>query len=254
MLTIDLSGKRALVTGASGQLGRTMAKTLAQCGADVAVHYFHNEAQAQKVSREIQAMGRKSVAVQADFASEESVYAMRDLLAGGFGLPDIVVNNAVSQYRWTTVLQQDSADYLDQFRSCVMQNVLMAKAFAPHMVAQGYGRIVATNTECAIECFPTQSAYASAKRGQDGVLRCLARELGPSGVTVNQVAPGWTISERERENGLDDMTHYLPQVPLGRRGTDQEIANAVAFLCSDLASFITGAFLPVCGGKAMTAI
>ena len=221
MLTIDLSGKRALVTGASGQLGRTMAKTLAQCGADVAVHYFHNEAQAQKVSREIQAMGRKSVAVQADFASEESVYAMRDLLAGGFGLPDIVVNNAVSQYRWTTVLQQDSADYLDQFRSCVMQNVLMAKAFAPHMVAQKYGRIVAVNTECAIECFPTQSAYASAKRGQDGVLRCLARELGPSGVTVNQVAPGWTISERERENGLDDMTHYLPQVPLGRRGTDQ---------------------------------
>ena len=68
------------------------------------------------------------------------------------------------------------------------------------------------------------------------------------------MAPGWTISERERVNGLDDMTHYLPQVPLGRRGTDQEIANAVAFLCSDLASFITGAFLPVCGGKAMTAI
>ena len=86
------------------------------------------------------------------------------------------------------------------------------------------------------------------------MLRCLARELGPSGVTVNQVAPGWTISERERENGLDPMAHYLPLVPLGRRGTDQDIANAVAFLCSDLAAFITGAFLPVCGGKVMTSI
>ncbi len=254
MLNIDLSGRCAIVTGGSGQLGRTMAKTLADCGADVAVHYLHNEAQAQKVVEEIRTLGRRSIAVSADFSQPKTVFAMRDRLAKEFSLPDILVNNAVSQYKWTTVLEQDPADYLDQFNSCAMQNVLMAQAFAPHMVERKYGRIVAISSECAAECFVTQSAYAAAKRAQDGVLRTLARELGPSSITVNQIAPGWTISDEEREHGLQPMEHYLPKIPLGRRGTDQEIANVVAFLCSDLASFITGAFLPVCGGKIMVGI
>ena len=97
-----------------------------------------------------------------------------------------------------------------------------------------------------------QSAYISGKRGMDGVLRVLAREVGGSNITVNQVAPGFTLSENKRDSVKTKA--YRKKVPLQRRGTDQEIANVVAFLASDLASFITGAYIPVCGGNVMPAI
>lgn len=102
--------------------------------------------------------------------------------------------------------------------------------------------------------FPTQSAYVAGKRGMDGVYRVLAKEVGEHQITVNQVAPGWTISERERTNGMAESDDYIKLVPLKRRGTDQEIANAVAFLASDLASFISGAYIPVNGGNVMPTI
>jgi 3-oxoacyl-[acyl-carrier protein] reductase len=101
--------------------------------------------------------------------------------------------------------------------------------------------------------FPNQSAYVSGKRGMDGVLRVLAKEIGEHQVTVNQVAPGWTISDRSRANA-DDDANYIEKVALRRRGTDQEIANVVAFLASDLASFVTGAYIPVCGGNVMVGV
>ena len=102
--------------------------------------------------------------------------------------------------------------------------------------------------------FVTQSAYVAGKRGMDGVLRVLAKEVGEYSITVNQVAPGWTVSEKDRVAGTEVNEGYSRNVPLRRRGTDQEIANAVAFLASDLASFITGAYLPVCGGNVMPGI
>lgn len=104
-----------------------------------------------------------------------------------------------------------------------------------------------------MQMFPTQSAYASGKRGMDGVLKVLAKEVGEHQITVNQVAPGWMISDRFRENPVDD-SEYAAKVPLRRRGSDEDIANAVAFLASDLAGFITGVYLPVCGGNEMPCI
>jgi 3-oxoacyl-[acyl-carrier protein] reductase len=163
-----------------------------------------------------------------------------------------VVNNAVSQYRWTSILEQDVKDFQDQFETCVKQNVLMAKAFLPAMAAKGRGRFIGINTECSYLCDANSGAYAAAKRGMGGLYRVLARELGPSGVTVNQVAPGWTISDKDRENHTEIAPWYSSGVPMGRRGTDQEVANVVAFLASDLASFITGVTIPVCGGTVMT--
>jgi 3-oxoacyl-[acyl-carrier protein] reductase len=136
----------------------------------------------------------------------------------------------------------------------VLHNVLMAKAFVPAMVARGRGRVIAISTECAMQNAPSQSAYVSGKRGMDGVLRVLAKEVGRHNITVNQVAPGWTVSDRDRAAGTEVQEAYAAGVPLHRRGTDQEIANVVAFLASDLASFITGAYIPVCGGNVMPAI
>lgn len=254
MLQIDLQGQVAVITGATGQLGRVMARTLAGCGAAVAVHYLSNAAKADELVREISAAGGRAMAVQADVAKLDSVLAMREAVTAKFGAPTIIVNNAVSQYQWTSVLEQAPEDYESQFRTCVLQNVHMAQAFVPAMIARGGGRVIAINTECAMQCHPSQSAYVSGKRGMDGVLRVLAKEIGGHGITVNQVAPGWTISEAVREAGSERQEFYEQHIPLRRRGTDQEIANVVAFLASDLASYVNGVYLPVCGGNVMPTI
>ena len=254
-LTLNLSGKVCVVTGATGYLGRTMVRTLARCGADVAIHYHQNADMAKQLVEELTAMGRRAISHQADVSRQEDVLALRDAVQTGLGEADVIVNNAVIQYDWTTVLEQNVADYESQFRSCVLHNVLMAQAFVPGMIAKGQGgRVIGINTECAMQNFPSQSAYVAGKRGMDGVLRILAKEVGSHGITVNQVAPGWTISERDRAAGSEDQPGYSKSVPLGRRGTDQEIANVVAFLASDLSSFVTGVYIPVCGGNVMPAI
>lgn len=252
MIPIDLAGRTALVTGATGELGRAIARTLARAGADVAVHYHRNQRMADLLVAEIRAMGRRAVPVQADITAKDSVAALKAVLEKDLALPDIVVANALIQYKWTTVLDQDLADYESQFRSCVVQAVLLAKAFVPAMIEKQWGRVIGMNTECVMQYWHAQSAYSSGKRGMDGVLRVLAREVGPHSITVNQVAPGWTISENKPEH--DGTKEYRRRVPLGRRGTDQEIANVVAFLASDLASFISGAYVPVCGGNVMPGI
>ena len=254
MISIDLTGKTALVTGASGQLGRVMARTLAQAGADVILHYHSNGEGAERIAEEIRKLGVKAVTVSADVGDTESVFKMRDTLMKAGMMPHIIVDNAVVQYEWTDVLSQAIEDYESQFKSCVMQNVNMAKAFLPAMKEKGWGRMIGINTECSMQCFPGQSAYVAGKRGMDGIMRVLAKEVGPYGVTVNQVAPGWTVSDRDRENHTEVSPETDVKIPLRRRGTDQEVANAVLFLASDLADYITGTYLPVCGGNVMPTI
>ncbi len=253
MLKIDLANKVAVVTGASGELGRVIARTLADCGAAVAAHYFQGEDRADTVVNDITTAGGRAIAVQADVSDQASVLAMRDAISTQLGAPDIIVNNAVHQYDWTSVLDQDPADYESQFRTCTLHNVLMVKAFVPAMIEKQWGRVIAINTECTMQSSPTMSAYVSGKGGQDRLLRVLAKEIGEHQITVNQVAPGWMISDRYRATPEDDAG-YRAGVPLRRRGYDQDIANAVAFTASDLAAFITGAYIPVCGGNVMPTV
>ena len=253
MLELDLKNKVAVVTGASGELGRVIARTLAACGAAVAAHYLNGRERAEAVVENIVHAGGKAIAVQADVGDQDSVLAMRDTVTEQLGAPDIIVNNAVHQFDWTSVLDQDPADYESQFRTCTLHNVLMAKAFVPAMIDRGWGRVIAINSECTMQCGPTMSAYVSGKGGQDRMLRVLAREVAEHQVTVNQVAPGWMVSDRHREEPIDDQ-HYRDVVPMRRRGDDQDIANAVAFFASDLAGFISGAYLPVCGGNVMPTV
>ncbi|MFF2885411.1 SDR family NAD(P)-dependent oxidoreductase [Paenibacillus sp. NPDC057967] len=253
-MKIELGGKNVLITGATGDLGRVMARTLADCGANIAIHYHSNERKAVELKAEIEIKGRHAIAVQADVTREDDVLRMKEDITASLGAIDIVVANAVVQYQWTTVLEQPAADYISQFESCVLQSVFLAKAFLPAMKEAGYGRLIGINTECAMQNFATQSAYTAGKRGMDGLYRVLAKEVGEHQITVNQIAPGWTISDRDRDNHSEINEAYSSSVPLKRRGTDQEIANAVAFLASDLSSFITGAYIPVNGGNVMPAI
>lgn len=253
-MEISLKGKTALVTGGSGGIGRQIVRTFAECGADVAIHYHSDSKNAEILVNELKAAGRQAAAFQADITREESVFAMRDSIAETFKMPDIVVANAVIQYEWVPLLKQDIKDYYSQFESCVMQTVYLAKAFAPYMQEQHYGRIAVINTECSIAAEPNCSAYTSAKRGLDGIVRVLVKELGPDNITVNQIAPGWVVTDKEREAGGYQDGHYIPEVPLRRRGCDQDIANMTAFLVSDLAAFVSGAFVPVTGGRIMTGL
>ncbi|MCM3132824.1 SDR family oxidoreductase [Paenibacillus polysaccharolyticus] len=253
-MKLDLTGKTALVTGATGQLGRVIARTLAACGANLALHYINNQMKAKELQEEIEALGRQTVIVQGDITKQATAFRIRDEIQTSLGNVDIVVANAVIQYEWTSVLEQAPEDYLSQFESCVMQSVYLAKAFIPQMQEMRSGRFIGINTECAMQNFAHQSAYTAGKRGMDGVYRVLAKEVGEYQITVNQVAPGWTISERDRTNEPGHDEAYTRSVPLRRRGEDQEIANVVAFLASDLSSFITGAYIPVSGGNVMPAI
>ncbi len=253
-MEIHLKGTVAVVTGATGQLGRVMARTLAKCGADIAVHYHRSKEKADFLVQEIGGMGCRALAVQADITDQGSVEAMRDRIASELGAPHIVVNNAVAQYKWTTILEQNPDDFVSQFETCTLHNVYMAKAFLPAMIERHGGRFIGINTECSMMLHAGSGAYAAAKRGMDGLYRVLAKEVGAHNITVNQIAPGWTISDKDREAGTERSLEYEQRVPLARRGTDQEIANVVAFLASDLSSFITGAYIPVCGGQVMPTI
>ena len=250
-MEIKLHGKTVLITGASGQLGRVMARTLAESGADIVVHYVRNKDMADSLVSEIEKIGRRAIAVQADITDEVSVNWMRDKIKKELGDPDISVSNAVIQYKWVSVLEQDLSDFQSQFDSCVKHSALMAKAFIPAMIEKKGGRFIGINTECSYLCNENSAAYASAKRGMDGLYKTLAKEVGKYNVTVNQVAPGWTISDRDRENHTETAPEYSRNVPLARRGTDLEIANAVLFLASELSSFVSGACIPVCGGTVM---
>ena len=255
MKTIQLNGKTSLISGASGQLGRTIAKTLAECGSDVILCYHKNHEKAKELENKIKReYGVQALSVPLDVRSLDAVLQTRDKIQQEFRMPDILVNCAVSQIKWTTILEQDMKDYQDQVETAFLHHVVMIKAFVPYMVQQQYGRVIGINTECAAQCFAGQSAYAAAKRGMDGIYRVLAREVGKDNITVNQIAPGWMISERERLNGNEDDGSYAKHVPLGHRGEDEDIANAVAFLASDLAKFISGVYLPVCGGNIMPGI
>eukprot|EP01043_Picozoa_sp_COSAG02_P075482 COSAG02_NODE_15586_length_1158_cov_1.126534_2_plen_194_part_00 len=193
-----------------------MVRTLATAGADVAVHYRSDKAGAEDLVVELQAMGRRGCAVYADISDRASIATMQTTILAELGAPDIVVTNAVQQVAggWKTVLEQDEEAYMGQFQTCVMQNVLMAKAFVPAMQKKQWGRepappvsrllawmrltgiygcvagFIGINTECAMQVHETQSAYTSGKRGMDAVIRVLAKEVGADNITVNQVAPG----------------------------------------------------------------
>jgi len=255
MLSIDLKGKVVLITGSTGDLGSAIARTLASCGADIGLHYNQNASMAGQLCEEITDSGRSAVTWQADVCDAKEVMAMRDGIVSALGEVDIIVNNAVIQFQpWQSVLEQPEKDYRSQFESTVLHNVNMAKAFVPHMIDQKWGRVIGINTECSMQYWENQSAYISGKRGMDGVLRVLATEVGRHNITVNQVAPGWIASEKRPNEDTPFQRAYKKGVPMKRRGIPQEVANAVAFFASDLASFTTGLYFPVNGGNVMPAI
>jgi 3-oxoacyl-[acyl-carrier protein] reductase len=242
---IDLTGKRALVTGASRGIGAAIALALAENGADVAFTYQHAAEKAEAVSRSIEGVGRRAVAIQADSADPDAIDRAVNEAVSLMGGLDILVNSAAIGHNGL-IADLDLAAYQALMDVNVRAPVLFAKAAIPHLGSGG--RIISIGSGLGERVpFPGVTAYAMSKAALTSFTRGLSRELGPNGVTVNLVQPGSVDTDSNPADGAAaDFQRGLTS--LGRFGEPSEIANAVVFLASPAASLITGATLTVDGG------
>jgi len=238
----------ALVTGSSRGLGAVIARRLARDGLAVAVNGRPGDEQVAAVSQAIRDDAGTADAFWADVTDERQVAELAEAIAGRLGPVDVLVVNATGPQPEAPVTEVRWADHLAQLDFFVKSPVLLARALLPGMQARRYGRIVQIDSEVAHRPPPGRSAYAAAKNAQVGLTLSWARELAPSGITVNTVAPGFIPVERHAGG---DRSSYLATVPAGRMGTPADIAHAVSFFASEGAGFVTGQRIVVDGGRSL---
>ena len=244
-------GRVALVTGSSRGLGAAIARRLAQDGLAVAVNGRRGDEQAHDVGRSIRDDGGVAEAFCADVTDEQQVAELATAIADRFGPVDVLVLNATGPQPEAPVTEVAWADHLAQLAFFVKSPVLLGAVVLPAMRARRYGRIVHIDSEVAHRPPPGRSAYATAKSAQIGLTRSWARELAPSGITVNTVAPGFVPVERHADVPAEITAAYRASVLAGRMGTPEDIAHAVSFLASAGAGFITGQRIIVDGGRSL---
>lgn len=247
---MDLKDKVAVITGSSRGIGRAIALKLAGLGAKVVVNYRTNAEAAQEVVEAIQAQGGQAIAVQADVGDAEDAKRLIKTAQTTYGGLDVLVNNA-GLHRDTLLVRMSEDDWNEVMHTNLRGTFNCTKAAMRPMMKQRYGRIVNISSVSGLAGNPGQANYSAAKAGVVGFTKAVAKEVGSRNITVNVVAPGYVLT---------DQTTYLPEelkakaiemTPLGRAGMPEDIANAVAFLVSEEASFITGVVLRVDGGLAM---
>jgi 3-oxoacyl-[acyl-carrier protein] reductase len=244
-------GRVALVTGSSRGLGAVIARRLARDGFAVAVNSQPGDEQVAAVASAIGAEGGTAEGFFADITDEEQVAALITAIAGRLGPVDVLVVNATGPQPEGAVTDVAWADHLAQLSFFVKSPVLLGRAVLPSMQTRRYGRIVHIDSEVASRPPPGRSAYAAAKNAQIGLTRSWARELAPSGITVNTVAPGFIPVERHAGVPQEARQAYLASVPAGRMGTPGDIAHAVSFFASEDAGFITGQRMIIDGGRGL---
>jgi 3-oxoacyl-[acyl-carrier protein] reductase len=247
MIPIDLTGKTAIITGASQGLGAHTARLLHKAGANVILNFFNdpsgiNRNNAQTISAEL---GSRALPLPADVRNLDQVASMMDMAVAHFGSLDILVNNA-GILRDKTIKKMT----VEEWQAVIDTNLTGVfncnKAAAERM--RDNGRIISVSSIAAALGFFGQANYAAAKAGVSAMTRVLSRELGRKGITVNAIAPGVVLTEMGKSIPDEVRTQMLTNIPLNRFGEPDEIANAILLLASPHASYITGQTLHVNGG------
>ena len=244
-----LKDKIALVTGAARGIGRAIALTLAQRGADVAVVDLSIE-EVRPVAEEIERLGRRAMALQGNIANSADVEDFVQKISGEFGRIDILVNNA--GITRDTLLMRMKEEAWDAVISVNLKGAfLCTKAVSRLMMKQRYGRIINISSVIGLMGNAGQANYGASKAGLIGFTKSVARELGSRNITVNAVAPGFIITSMTEVLPANVKEKLMEQIPLGKLGNPEDVAYTVAFLASAEASYITGQTIAVDGGMVM---
>ena len=242
-----LKGKTALVTGAGRGIGRAIALTLAGYGADVAVNYSGSREKAEETARAIRDMGRRAVVIQADISKQEDCERMFREMESSLGTIDILVNNA-GITRDNLAVRMSESEF-DQVMDTNLKGAFFCMKMAGKaMMKARKGRIISISSISGVRGNAGQINYCAAKAGIIRMTKCLAKELASRNITVNAVAPGYIDTDMTAVLPDKVKEQVLAQVPLKRMGRPEDIAEAVAFLASDRASYITGQTIQVDGG------
>ena len=245
-----LDGKTALVTGASRGIGRAVALALAAAGARVAINYAGNVKAAEEVKAAVEAAGGMAILCQADVADSAAVEAMVAAVAKEFGTIDILVNNA-GITRDTLLMRMKDEDFAKVLDTNLKGVFYCTKAVSKLMMKKRAGRIVNMASVIGLVGNAGQANYAAAKAGVIGFSKSVAKELASRGITVNVVAPGFIGTDMTADLPETVKEKALADIPLGKMGEPEDVANAVLFLASDQASYITGQVVHVDGGMVM---
>ncbi|MFB4211089.1 3-oxoacyl-[acyl-carrier-protein] reductase [Shouchella sp. JSM 1781072] len=244
------TGQTAIVTGASRGIGKAIALELAKNGANIVVNFAGNEAKAEEVVSEINALGREAMAIRANVAVEDEVKGMIKETVTRFGSVDILVNNA-GITRDNLVMRMKESDW-DEVLAINLKGVFhCAKGVSRQMMKQRSGRIINVASVVGVLGNPGQANYVAAKAGVIGLTKTLAKEFASRNILVNAVAPGFITTDMTNELEGDTKDALLGQIPLAKLGQPEDVARVVRFLASEDAAYMTGQTLHVDGGMAM---
>ncbi|MBK5106961.1 MAG: 3-oxoacyl-[acyl-carrier-protein] reductase [Anaerolineales bacterium] len=247
---ISLEGKVAIVTGSSRGIGRAVATELAARGAAVVVNYLNSAAAAAEVAAEIQTAGGIAQVHQADVSDFKAAQGLVKFATDTFEGLDILVNNAgITRDKLIMMMTEEDWDIVQDTN--LKSTFNCSKAAVRYMMRKRYGRVINITSIAGQMGNPGQTNYSASKAGQIGFTKALAREIGSRNITVNAIAAGYVETDIWEGVPEEAKQMVLSMVPLGRKGEAQEIADAVAFLASDQASYITGQILGIDGGVAM---
>ena len=247
MTGIDLSGKVALVTGASRGIGAVVAARLAEAGARVGVNYHASSDAATVVVDSIKKAGGEALLVGGDVSQEDKAEAVIKNLVEHFGGIDILINNAGIN-KDQLLIRMKPEDF-DSVMNVNLRGAFLCTRYAmTHLIRQRSGRVINMSSVVGLSGNPGQANSAAAKAGLVGLTKAVAREVASRNVTVNALAPGYIITAMVDELSEETQAKILERIPMGRFGTPEDVAEAVVFLCSDGASYITGQVLTIDGG------